>query len=481
MHKGLKKVFILTMMCITLLSGVEIVRADVTIDNTGEEMKSGYYGDSKLASSFSNAKYVDCYVPYKLTPEDIGGYAVGASDSGNQVSTSKGGPMEDYARKSPISTVVNYEGDPATLFKIAPGTKAANDADFPITVEDDTQLDILTDKNGNQYYLSAVQPWFFRHEKKGTDNFPDVDTVSPDPKGYLFDVILTDGTCIHFVCMDINAAQHTNGVDESGDGKFDCVYTTSELKMKQYNNLYQCQVGNNLEIWGEVVPDTSPSIPTRFKTKYNIGSDEGKNRIAYYRMYNVRLADSPQRNQGVGKEVSFSYGNVTIKEGSNGVDVSNGLKAEKDLTDMPSLDLISDDQKTVKLPDSSSLTAKENATVDYIRTNIKNEREDKFYTFAVTSVVFIGLMLILYAVLLLLAYIFDRANILFNISLLGIISLGHLSYPSDATMEKGFLKRILKICFILIMVGSLLVTLHVLNIISMIVFKVMDMLGIVMK
>ena len=168
MCKGLRKVFILAIVCITLVSGVDVVMADVTIDNTGEEMKTGYYGDSKLASSFSNAKYVDCYVPYKLTPEDIGGYAVGASDSGNQVSTSKGGPMEDYARKSPISTVVNYEGDHDTIYSIAPGTKAANDADFPITIEEETQLEVLTDKNGNQYYLSAVQPWFYRHDKKGT-------------------------------------------------------------------------------------------------------------------------------------------------------------------------------------------------------------------------------------------------------------------------------------------------------------------------
>lgn len=474
MYRKLRKVVILAMMCITLLCSIEVVKADVTIDNTGEEMKSGYYGDSKLASSFSNAKYVDCYVPYKLTPEDIGGYAVGAYAASTQNSEAKGAPMPESTRGKPVATVVTYEGYYDYLTNKWPALKAGNSAGFTVETEESTQMDIVTDKNGNKYYMCAVQPWFFRHEKKGADNFPDVDTVSPDPKGYLFDVILTDGTCIHFVCMDINAAQHTNGIDETGESKFDTVYTNSELKMKQYNNLFSSQNGNTFELWGHNPCDG-------FMQKYNFGSGEDKTKIAYYRMYNIKLSDSPQRNQGVGKEVSFSYGNVTIKEGSNGVDISNGLKAEKDLTDMPSLDLISDDQNTVNLPDSSSLTAKENATVDYIRTNIKNEREDKFYTFAVTSVVFVGLMLILYAVLLLLAYIFDRANILFNISLLGIISLGHLSYPSDATMEKGFLKRILKICFILIMVGSLLVTLHVLNIISMIVFKVMDMLGIVMK
>lgn len=441
---------------IMVLSPINVLA--VTFDNDGLE-RSNPYGDSKLESSYEGTSYVDCYIPYKLTPKDIGGYALSATQAGMVVTQGGGCAMPDSIINEPVAVEVMKEAPYSYAVRNNWAlVRYSNPSGFPVTTESGTGLNIITDNNGNQYYMTAVQPFFFKHDKKGTDGFPSDESGG---FGEIVDVILTDGTCIHFVCFDINAAQHTNGVDYSGEAHFDFVYDNCDLKMKQYNNLFSTQNGNTLEIWGD--PDT---ITTAFKEKYNIGKGDDKNKIAYYRMYNKYLKDSPQRRSGVGKEVSFSYGSVTISSSSDSNGFSSYMESlvpENELEGMPQEELLNESQNSVSLPSASDMTAVERTTISDIRNSVKLSKQEKILSLLLIFIVFIGLLMVLYAILLLLAYAFDRSNVFFGVSLVSIITFGRIVSPDDEYIP--FIK-ILKVFALFSIIGFFLVSMGAFSVIS---------------
>ena len=123
------------------------------------------------------------------------------------------------------------------------------------------------------------------------------------------------------------------------------------------------------------------------------------------------------------------------------------------------------------LSDVPELSAKQQSTVAYIRENIKAEKEDKIWSFIQTVISFVGLVLMLYGVLMVLAYIFDRSDLIFGLSLMGILTLGKykVQEDNDYVLTEGKEKKIngvtyltkwalFKRVLILEIVGGLLVT-----------------------
>lgn len=427
----------------------------VTMDNTGEA-KEVPYGDSKLPSCYEGTEYIDCYLPYSLTCEEVGGYAASATAAGHMVTTGGGSAMPESIRQSYVSTSVMMEAP--YNYAVRHGwilVGYSNPTNCQVTTEPDTQLNVVIDDNGNNYYMTAVQPFFFRHPQAGQNNFPANESGG---FGEVVDVILTDGTCIHFICFDINAAQHTNGIDNSGAGAFDYVYSNTELKLSQYNNLFSTQNGNCLEIW----MDHASGVQA-FKEKYNIGNGEGQNRIAYYRMYNTFLKDAPKRASGVGTDVSFSYGDVTISSNSaENEEGSEGIIDEWGLTGMPEKSLLNIDGVDIQFVDDSSLNTKENYSVKSIRRDLEAIEISEFIDKLRVSVVFIGLLLVFYSVFLIFAAVFDRVNTFIEISAIHIITFGKIKrVDSDAAGEsEGVIStaKLIKIISITLIVGLFLIS-----------------------
>lgn len=446
----------------------------VSFDNDGDVMDNPY-GDSGLDSTISGASYVDCYIPYLLTPEDIGGYATSASAAQNQVTTGGGSPMEESILKSPVATSVMKECPYTYAVNNGWATvDMANPTGLSVHEDSETGLDIITDDKGQEYFLTAVQPWFFNHDKAGQDNFP---SGAASGRGEIIDVILTDGTCIHFVCFDINAAQHTNGTDSSGEGSFDYIYGKAPLNFPQYNNLYHAQNGNTLEIWGN-----SDSIYQNFKNKFNLGGEEGQNRIAYYRMYNQYIWDSPQRESGVGNEPYFSYGDVTITSSSGEETSFEAIVSEWELVGMEHLkSQIADQQNKINLMSRDDLSIGEAYSVATVGENIALLKEANVIDTVRVSVVFVGLCLVFYSVLLLVAYLFDYTNSFLEISLVKIITFGYLEYSDDelAKNERGKAssKRLLFLVVFLIIIGCLFISGGVLRAVMEIMMNIHDKIG----
>ena len=121
---------------------------------------------------------------------------------------------------------------------------------------------------------------------------------------------------------------------------------------------------------------------------------------------------------------------------------------------------------TVTLPSSDDLSPKENIEVKRWGEDIKAKKESSVISFFRACVASAGLWLIIYSVLMYLAYWLDRVNNLFEFSCIGLLSRGKLVLSPDgvSTFSKaGEIKAIvhkdvIKICITAIAMGVVLLT-----------------------
>lgn len=462
----MKKIFSacigLVVLCLLLFKPIS-VQAEV-MDNDGTT-KQTPYGDSKLPNSFESCDYYDCYLPYKSTPRELGGYSTGVIDY--VYDTYNYSMAEDYPEllDKPFTNQVNYY---TTMNPYYQGR--------PVSVDEETKLQVITDNNGGRYYLTAVQGFFYNFggldlkDAQGNDiKFPDFETSN----GQLFDVILTDGTVIHFCVADQNAIPHTNGgpMEES---LWNVQLEFAPVNLQQYKNLYNAQAANLLELAGQY----NSGCITKFKEKYNI-SEEG-NQIAYYRMYNAKVGQAPARASNVGNEVSYKL-DITgvVAQGSNSGDAtgtSSAIVSEWELAGMPEKSKLTENQLDIKLPSKSDLSIGEGYSVSIIKDNIAIDNEATAFDKARIFIVFIGLILISYAMLLFVAMVFDRVNVFFDFSLVKILTFGKLDYcPYEKdlgnTVGKTNTSKLVISIIIVGIVGMFLVSGGILSIMSNIIYK----------
>ena len=439
----------------------------ITMDNDGKA-KDVPYGDSKLPKSYLDLDYYDCYLPYSVTIGEIGGQ----SNSIVKCTNSKYNWSMESAHPAYLNEKFTarcmYEGNGITsnllknLVNRLGHETMTMDTDCP-------NLNVVTDKNGNKYYITAVQDffWNFGGLIEGKDSFPTTCTV-----GQIFDVILTDGTVIHFVVGDSNATAHTNGGPPSEqDG---VTYGYAPMKLNQYKNLFSTCNGNCLELWG------SSGCTTEFKKKYNLYDEhekEGGNQIAYYRMYNAKLSDSPKRDLSVGTAVSYKLDVTGISaQADSTTGTSSAIVSEWELAGMPEKSKIAENQKDLRLPSKSDLSIGEGYSVSIIKDNIAIDNEATAFDKARVFIVFIGLILISYAMLLFVAMVFDRVNVFFDFSLVKILTFGKLEYcPYEKdlgnTVGRTNTSKLIISIIIIGIVGMFLVSGGILSIMSNIIYK----------
>lgn len=437
-----------------LIHSNSVQAAIVSIDNDGNA-KDVPYGDSGLANSYSGLDYYDCYVPYNLTIGDIGGYANGVtayakSDYNFSMTSSHSNQID---RTFSTTCMREYDKSGDTFHGCS------------ISTEPETGMNILKDTNGNEYYATAIQNFYYNFgglAMADGKNFPDFSSAN---RGQIVDVILTDGTCIHFLVGDANAIGHTNGGPATSQ---DVTYTFSSMKLPQYTNIYQAANGNSLELWG------NEDCTSGFKTKYNLSEDAV--RVAYYRMYNSTVDTAPTRNSGVGTGVSYSMGSATVSQGSPSLSSISTLVGEWELEGMPTKSALLEKQHSIYLPTRNDLTVNEANSVALIGDNVSIANSASVFDNARIGLSFIGLCLVMYSVLMLVAMIFDNVNVFIELSLVSILTFGKLTYApdeNDLRKKKGLAntKKLVMSIVLLLIVGMILISGSVLPIMSKIVFS----------
>lgn len=464
-------IVIFFMIFMVLLSSIEVQA--VTLDNDGSE-KENPYGDTGIAKSFQDAEYYDCYIPYGLTCKDIGGYATGAIWAAY---SQYDAPMAESMQNTHVGTFVNYENDMlgrnSTLSAAFSGMNAYK--------EDDTGMQIVEDTNGTQYYIAAFPGFMFNTSTAGTNGFA---SYSSEAWGTAIDIILTDGTVIHFAMGDSVAPQHSNGGIENPQ-YFDVIYENAPLNFPQYKHLFQAQSGHSVEVWGR------SGCSQAFMDKYNIGDGEGQNKIAIARIFNTKVSANPARSSGVDEKVSYSLGEVTIGSGGGGSSEEDGtgedsmgniISSEWDLIGMTQFNKqLAEMQGKTELMGREDLSTGEQYSVATVKENLEYEKQANVIDTARISVVFIGLCLVFYAVMLLVAFLFDYSNSFFDVSLVRYMTFGYLEYSDDELARgqrgKASTKRLLCLVVTILVIGCLFISGGVLQAIMQIIVNIYDRIG----
>lgn len=487
------------------------------------------YGESGIPKSYLGNNYVaspdyyDVYYPYKLKADDIGGYQHSEQPSGDgneKLHAANKNELQQY-----IGTTVEW-GKPYTesnddngdgvksYYKSLISGRGADTPDTDLErksasvvrhggivkyeIEEGYKtLQVMTDGAGNKYYAIAIQGFFYNYSALDSlgKKFPGFWDSSTGNRGQLVDIILTDGTCIHCYVADANGNAHTNG---GSTDKVDTKYK-AELKLPVYKNMFQASNLNSIELY--VHPglyldtkgsSTGTSPAQEFKDKYNLGSEEGQNQIAYYRMYNIKLnteSTDPQaeeteyylykRPDSVGTAVSYNIGNFSESANLSSLINKSSLVSEWEAMGIDEKKLLIQNQNPIYLKTRNDLSISEQSALVSIGNNIELQKEASNIDNARILIVFLGLVLIMYSILLGVGVIFDRINTFIDFHMVETLTFGKLKYdPYDEVISgsgvAGTKKIVISACVLLIL-GLLILSGGVISTICKFVIKIMSL------
>lgn len=385
------------------------------------------YGKLGIEPSYSGVDYYDCLIPYTLTREELGGIATKGIIKGSSKYTAS--KMPDSVKQAKVGTGIIREGCHDYL-----GGCANPLRDLGVSFSHDNGFCIATDKNGAKYYVAATGCFYVKSSNDSSSG-----EFSVAKSKFVFDVILTDGTIIHFIRGDAIGTGHSNGMPNTFQDNVG--YERSSTSYPQYAGMFHASAGQELEIWGT----KSGGCVEKFKTMYNIGSGDNQNKIASIRMYNISLDNPPARTNGNGVSTSSS-GNFSFSGNSSAVSnnpemaststlFGNFLK-EENLTGMPTIpDQEGNLPGTATLGDIESVS--ELYTLAIIREDLSLREEAKVYDFIRVSTVAIGMFLVVISGILFVSVLFDKTNTLLDFSAVEIVSLGLITHIKDDDEASG--------------------------------------------
>ena len=254
---------------IAVVSVVHAIDRDSVIEvtqNVTNQSSTGGTGSS-AAATLSGVDYYDVEVPYKLTCGDIGGMLEGTGTDGYTGHTYT---RPSFVEKTHIGDHVSRLTAPSYMCSLYYHTtkqyaigKLWQDKGSVMS-KDIPSLGTIDGR-----YMSAIQPYFY--------NQPNAFWGSKDCVGQYFDVILTDGTVIPFIVVDLNSVTHVNKDTSDSPNKN---WPTGKLLKPEYKYLFNSASGNCLELIGK-----DGSVDD-FKKYYKLGTE---NHIAYYRLYKKKI------------------------------------------------------------------------------------------------------------------------------------------------------------------------------------------------
>ena len=185
---------------------------------------------------------------------------------------------------------------------------------------------------------------------------------------------------------------------------------------------------------------------------------------------------------GVLSDSSSSDGSSS---GDKKVELSGGIISEWELTGMPVKSGLTADAVNLSFvgKDSEGLTAENRKDIAEIRTSIADTKTINAWVTVRVIIVFIGLLMFTYALMLLLALLFDKFNTIIDISLIGVLTLGMIKFSDDKYSSNGEedvirttdTKRMIILIVIMVLIGGIFVSGGVIPAVVRAIYRVTSM------
>lgn len=151
------------------------------------------------------------------------------------------------------------------------------------------------------------------------------------------------------------------------------------------------------------------------------------------------------------------------EEGKSKEDISSseaGLPKEYELIGMVKRNYMYDKQNGIELPNGSDLSIGQEATVASLKEDIHGTDRFALVNFLRTVVAFIGIWFFVWAIALIVAYLFDRSNVYFEFSMVSLLTFGSLTVLAleDGQERSASRAKVLKRAGIALIVGFILVS-----------------------
>lgn len=166
-------------------------------------------------------------------------------------------------------------------------------------------------------------------------------------------------------------------------------------------------------------------------------------------------------------------------------ELSGGIISEWELTGMPAKSGLTADAVNLSFvgKDSEGLTAENRKDIAEIRTSIADTKTINAWVTARVIIVFIGLLMFTYALMLLLALLFDKFNTIIDISLIGVLTLGMIKFSDDKYSSNGEedvirttdTKRMIMLIVIMVLIGGIFVSGGVIPAVVRAIYRVTSM------
>lgn len=258
------------------------------------------------------------------------------------------------------------------------------------------------------------------------------------------------------------------GINDLDAGSYTSKYSTLLSGAWSKHKVYFTSVNPTYNTGRGQVPPNNGVIES-----FNSDLKGGVNWSGYIDTYSVCVTGNFAGKSGDGIHYGQADNRVvygTIKSGIASVTTTmNSAVSDSGETDIPGLKKGSNwgDETPVSLPTKDSL-GKDESTVSQWGKDVETKKANAILGFFRSVVAFVGILIVVYSVLLYLAYWLDRVNNLFDMRALGVLTLGKLrvspddktsTFNSEAKEAKLVVHRdMLKVVFIGVFVGVMLLT-----------------------
>ena len=413
----MKKVFSFLIILLTIaLFNV----TNVSCGNDGN-LRDDPFGDCGASASFGgDAKYYDFFIPYNATLKDIGGYATDVTFS----STSS------YKNSMHVSSSSKLENHPYQ-FNVQ-GSKGTSWLGCTVKTDSNTNFQYI-EKDGCKFYIASLGKCVFNYSAVTKDGFYQFASLSAT--GVIYDMILKDGTIIHFATGDGIGDNHTNS-DESDSitsGDHDGVYIKfAKLNKKCYADLFHaCDPNQTFECF-----TNGSGALEKFKKYYNISDS---NPVVAIRMWNQTISKGGFKvNSGFeelstkGDAVDTSGATAGGSSNSNtgtglSIQFMSGYYSELDLASWNKLVEPNIQSQYIEDARRDNLTSKEVSELSNWEQNIdEGSLFGRLIRFLRSMVVLVGILVTIWGIFFYIAYWFDTLNNLIDIDAVKVLSFGRL-------------------------------------------------------
>lgn len=435
------------------------------------ELMSEPFGDCGAKPTLADpAKYYDFLIPFTVTREQIGGYAISATHVGGDPVYVNRFNLDDNIARAKCNMGCEHSFN-------RQGTKSSSWIGQTVLVDDNTGAQYI-EMNGLKMYIASLPSGLFNYS--GRDKLGIHAWSMLAATGVLYDIVLKDGTVIHFATGGATGNGHTNGGPPSQqDG---VQYGFNELRQAQYKNIFHaCDPMHTFELFmGE-----GRSL-SEFTSYYNISES---NPVVAVRLWSATVKDGNfSVNEGCG-ELSFGGSSLNLSIGSGSESTSpQFIKGYYDEMDLAAWSYLSG-ESVIEFKDRSNLDQSDLTGLHNWESNIENNKFSliKLIRYCIS---FIGIMFIIWGSFFYLGYWFDRVNPILPIRVVNMMSFGKLEVTPDESectfklsdIGKGKLRTInhwvaIEIALMAIGFGTLLVSGWAYRLIAMLISFVTSRLG----